>query len=767
MKKNVEGNAEKNAKKNAEKAAERSVRKEVKKAKKEAKKDAKKEKSAKKEKNVKKEKSAKKENGAQSKAAGIQGRGKKAMLSRGKRSIMQTLLTGFLIPVVLMIAMGIVTYYTASSGILAKYRESATSTVSAVGNYGELVFNTISGKALEMITNSDVGDYYEKHYGEQSVDALQSLRSARSVLGNAKSTNKYLFSCSVIPEGGSYLSTLSGGMTEQPFDDFSKTPEGEYLAANTGIRNKWLGYHSYLDENMSSTTDKYAIAYYQRMMKSDAILVMDVDMKTVEEMLAQMDFGKDSIRALISGDGREVVSVQGAEGEKTEVSDESAAESYFVGKQFYEETKDAEEIGNADVKVNGKRYVYIYTPIGKTGAMICALIPRSNLLRQVGIIKYITVFMVILAAGAALVIGVCISMGISRTVKNMTVGLSALAEGDFSKDFTTDRKDEFELLTSSLNVMLASMRTLMLDMKQFGNKVNDLSIDVSNKTADVSVSMDGIATSMDEVAKGVQNQAEDTENSNEKMTDFSDNINAVTNKTDDMGGVANKAIDAVEQGKIIVRSLSAKSDTTVSLTKVLVEDIDAVQKSSEEIKSFVDVINSIAGQTNLLSLNASIEAARAGEAGKGFAVVAEEIRKLADQSKASGEKIREIVENIGSTTDKTTASAKKAVDMVNEQAKDLSQTVEVFGMIQDCVGELVEGIRSITQRLEKVMEEKDLVQGSIQNISAVSEEVAASTQEVTRTLGSQVGVIQNLREEVEKLTDDVQQLNASIERFKI
>ena len=168
------------------------------------------------------------------------------------------------------------------------------------------------------------------------------------------------------------------------------------------------------------------------------------------------------------------------------------------------------------------------------------------------------------------------------------------------------------------------------------------------------------------------------------------------------------------------------------------------------------MINSIAGQTNLLSLNASIEAARAGEAGRGFAVVAEEIRKLADQSKESGNKIHEIVKKIGETADKTTASAREAESMVNE-----------FEMIQDCVGELVEGIRLITQRLEESMLEKDKVESSLQNIASVSEEVAASTQEVTATLGEQVSVVQTLKEEVELLRSDALELDKSIERFKI
>lgn len=690
-----------------------------------------------------------------------------------KKSIFSTLLVAFMVPVVLMIALGVVSYRTASSGIVDKYKESAQSTVSAVGDYFNLVCTNISNKALEMITNSDVGDYYDKYYGKQESKALETFRSAKSDIGNAKSTNKNIYSCTVIPEGGAYLSTLSGGMTETPVADFSNTAEGQYFAANSTQRNRWMGYQTYLDDNMQSKQEKYAMVYYQKFSNSDAYLVMSLDISVAEKMLGEIDFGKGSVKALVTADGREVAFEQKTDNpaEADAVSDEKEeaadAKQWFVGSDFYESTKEAEEPGYMDVKINGKKYVYIYTPVGNTKAMICTLIPQSNVLGQVGSIKYITIFMVILAAGAALITGFVISTGISKTVRKMSGGLAKVAQGDLTQDFTTKRQDEFKELTGSLNAMIESMRGLMRDMKQFGSKVTGLAENVSDKTGVINTSMQDIARAMGEVAGGVQGQAEDTESSNENMISFSENITTVTEKTSHMGQTADKAIEAVEQGRVIVQELSGKSDTTVSLTRVLVDDIDAVQKNSEEIKSFVDVINSIAGQTNLLSLNASIEAARAGEAGRGFAVVAEEIRKLADQSKESGNKIHEIVKKIGETADKTTASAREAESMVNEQARALQETVNVFEMIQDCVGELVEGIRLITQRLEESMLEKDKVESSLQNIASVSEEVAASTQEVTATLGEQVSVVQTLKEEVELLRSDALELDKSIERFKI
>lgn len=702
--------------------------------------------------------------------------GLKNLRGSNKKSILGTLLIAFMVPVVLMITLGVVSYRTASSGIVDKYKESAQSTVSAVGDYFNLVCANISNKALEMITNSNVGNYYDKYYGKQESKALETFRSAKSDIGNAKSTNKNIYSCTVIPEGGAYLSTLSGGMTATPMADFGNTAEGQYFAANTTQRNRWMGYQTYLDDNMQSKQEKYAMVYYQKFSKADAYLVMSLDISVVEKMLGEIDFGKGSVKALVTYDGREVTFEQKtdnpagtdegdtASDKETEAAD---AKQWFVGSDFYESTKEAEEPGYMDVKIDGKKYVYIYTPVGNTKAMICTLIPQNNVLGQVGSIKYITIFMVILAAGAALVTGFVISTGISKTVRDMSGGLARVAQGDLTRDFTTKRQDEFKELTGSLNAMIESMRGLMRDMKQFGSKVTGLAEDVSDKTGAINTSMQDIARAMDEVAGGVQGQAEDTESSNENMISFSENITTVTEKTSYMGQTADKAIEAVEQGRVIVQELSGKSDTTVSLTRVLVDDIDAVQKNSEEIKSIVDVINSIAGQTNLLSLNASIEAARAGEAGRGFAVVAEEIRKLADQSRESGNKIHEIVKKIGETADKTTASAREAESMVNEQARALQETVNVFGLIQDCVGELVDGIRLITQRLEESMLEKDKVENSLQNIASVSEEVAASTQEVTATLGEQVSVVQTLKEEVELLRSDALELDKSIERFKI
>ncbi|MCM1105925.1 MAG: methyl-accepting chemotaxis protein [Blautia sp.] len=680
---------------------------------------------------------------------------------RGKRSgsIMQTLLAGFFVPVILIIVLGVVCYNTASSGIMSKYRTSAVSTVSAVGSYGDLMCRAVSNKALELVTNGSVGDYYSKYYKRNDSQSAESYREAAALLRNALATNSTMYSCSVIPAGGSYATTLSGTMSDNPGEDFFASPEGAFFAADAGAQNQWCGYHTYLDENLNSDPSKYGLAFFQRISHGDSVLVMDISMDAIRDMLEQMDFGEGSIRAVISPDGRETALRQGEE--------ELLADTWFSGESFYEETKDAPEPGYRNVTIGGESYLYVYSSMGAKGVMVCALIPKNHLLSQVMTIKYVTIAIVILAVIASLLIGMYISAGISRTVRSMTAGLSRVAEGDFSASFHTKRRDEFQTLTQSLNSMLQSMRELMRNMKQFSSKVNDMAGNVQTKTLTVNDSIEHVSTAMGEVSKGVQSQAQDTEKSNEKMIDFSGSINMVTDRTSDMGSVADRAIDAVGQGKAIVEELNRKSNHTVELTANLVDDIRAVQENSQEITNFVAIISSIADQTNLLSLNASIEAARAGEAGRGFSVVAEEIRKLADQSNESASQIQHIVEHIVATTDQTTASAQKTEAMVNEQARALEQTSEVFTLIQESVGELVEDIKSITDHLTQILAEKDVVEASIMNISAASEEVAASTEEVNTSMGAQVSAVQSLKQEAELLSRDAEELNAAMERFRI
>jgi len=203
----------------------------------------------------------------------------------------------------------------------------------------------------------------------------------------------------------------------------------------------------------------------------------------------------------------------------------------------------------------------------------------------------------------------------------------------------------------------------------------------------------------------------------------------------------------------------------VDITNAVIVGIEELQESSKSIGNIIGVINEIAEQTNLLSLNASIEAARAGEAGRGFAVVAGEIRKLADQSVESANKIRIIIEEINSKTKATVTTAKQAESVVAVQEKSLKNTLTVFIDIQEQVVELVTNVNNIAIGVNDIADTKSETLLAIENISAVSEETAATAEEVTETATRQMQAVEDLNRAAESLNKNASALSQAIDLF--
>lgn len=675
-------------------------------------------------------------------------------------SVKGTLIKAFSAPVVLIVILGVVSYMTASSTIKSKVEESSKSAITAMGMYCEQMLANVSSKALELVVSDDISSYYELYYKKNDSKAMEYWRAAKKTLLQAKASVDCMYSYSVIPVGGTYLTSVSGSLGENAHEDFMASPEGQYFAESTQ-KTAWFGYHTYLDDQLGITTDRYALAYYQKFLKTDTFLVLDISLEAVEEVLARMDLGENSIKALVSKDGREIIRIQ-QDGEDVVYETEEAV---FAGRDYYLNSLEEEESGSEYVKYNGEKWLYVHTPIGKTGVVLCSLIPQDNILREVATIRNLSIIMVILTGIVAFVIGNIIATGMSKSVKIMTTGLDKVADGDLTAEFNIKSRDEFGLLAKGLNETVASMRVLMSDMKKFGNQVKEMADGVAIKSDTINTSVREISQAVDEVAAGAQKQAQEADLSNDKMVGFAERVDSVCAGADDMGNTIDKATAAVKQGRVIVDELNQKSETTVAITKVLVENINDVQQRSAEIEGFIDTINSIAKQTNLLSLNASIEAARAGENGRGFAVVAEEIRKLADESMEAGKNIKGIVESITETTKKTTASAKEAETIVYAQAASLEETIQVFGEINQCVDTLVTGLTDIADSMQTINAEKEVVQDSIRNISVVSEESAVATEEVTATLDEQVKIVADLARDVERLKHEADALDQSIGKF--
>lgn len=206
---------------------------------------------------------------------------------------------------------------------------------------------------------------------------------------------------------------------------------------------------------------------------------------------------------------------------------------------------------------------------------------------------------------------------------------------------------------------------------------------------------------------------------------------------------------------------------TVNITDSMIRTINQLAEYSKSIGKIINLLGSISEQTKLLALNASIEAAKAGEAGRGFAVVASEIRKLADMSKESTREVDEIIKKIINQTKEAQEIAGKVEFVINNQNTAVETVTGAFGKIKSAVEELFEKIEDINKLILSIDNEKTAIIESIENISAISQETAASTQEVSASTEEQLAAIEELKAMIERLNILAQDLYQAMQVFRV
>jgi methyl-accepting chemotaxis protein len=195
------------------------------------------------------------------------------------------------------------------------------------------------------------------------------------------------------------------------------------------------------------------------------------------------------------------------------------------------------------------------------------------------------------------------------------------------------------------------------------------------------------------------------------------------------------------------------------------QTVRALETNAAEIASMTMLVSEIASQTNLLSLNASIEAARAGEAGQGFAVVAGEVKKLADQSVTAASQIFKAVDSITSAVSQVQASVSQSLTLFQQQEQATASTDASFAEISDQVKQIASQVNKLAQDMQSSHELSNQVQQAIENISAITEQSAAGSQEITASTVEQQNAFRQSGEKVKMLRQIRQEMQHELDRF--
>lgn len=402
---------------------------------------------------------------------------------------------------------------------------------------------------------------------------------------------------------------------------------------------------------------------------------------------------------------------------------------------------------------------YIISIITGTACFIAGMSLKSTL-------SYFLLF-ILCSIIAVFVSGFFIRRSLKKLVVHFSNELEVIKKGDFSHLVESQKYESLSGVASTVNSVLCDIRILIDSFFKLSLSIVESSKKVSDTAQNASAAMEEISKTVDEIARGASEQADDAqqgvtvvEKLSEQIDFVYESYNGVIDETRRISGLNSVGLESVS-------ILREKSSQTYDTSEKIISAVEKFANTVKDIGLFVESIENIAEQTNLLALNAAIEAARAGEAGKGFAVVADEVRKLADQSRNSTEEITHLMQSIREESQLAIRSIETMKIVSQEQNLAVNKTDNAFSDIANAINLIVNKINEVNQSVTKMQNDKNGVITAIENISSVSEQTAAASEQVASTTEIQLKAIDEMKVASENLDQLVQELDLNLKRYKL
>jgi methyl-accepting chemotaxis protein len=487
-----------------------------------------------------------------------------------------------------------------------------------------------------------------------------------------------------------------------------------------------------------------------------------------EELIDSFVEGTNMAVTVLYGDTRMATSLISKEnGERivgTKASDE-VTETVIEQGQEYEST---------DLTINEQDYYAYYVPLTNSDGSIVGMIfvgePSADI--DSFIIERVknTILICIVIVLIVIVIAIWSAKRIINALAEAERVLTQVSEGNLTVSVdgkALKRSDEIGVMARSLNTTIEKLRNIITHifnstevLMQEGTQLSEMSEQTSRSTTEVS-------RAIEEISNGAVTQAEEVEGATQLVSSMGHQIEDIVANINELFQVSEKMQKAGQNAQENMNLLQASNEQTNAAIGKVAENVEKTDHSVEAISETLTLITDIADETNLLSLNASIEAARAGEAGKGFAVVAGQIQKLAEESNASASKIEEIISTLAADSANTLSVMDELRNNIKVQQEKMADTI---GKFEDVSGGIVTSNDS-TKYIQKQASDCDASRISvvdiIQNLSALSEENAAATEQTTASMEELNSTIKSLAKSAGGLQELALSLENEIKFFQI
>ncbi|MDR2897650.1 MAG: methyl-accepting chemotaxis protein [Spirochaetaceae bacterium] len=415
-------------------------------------------------------------------------------------------------------------------------------------------------------------------------------------------------------------------------------------------------------------------------------------------------------------------------------------------------------------------------------------------------VTQLTEFIIILAI-ICLVIAVVITYFVlhatTKPIETVTETLKDIAqgEGDLTRRITVKGKDEIGELSLYFNQTLEKIRNLVRIIKGQSVTLFDIGTELAGNMSQTAAAVNQITANIQSIQMRIMNQSASVTQTNATMEQITDNINKLGDHIEKQTANVTQSSSAIEEMlaniQSVTQTLVRNADNVQSLSNAsevgrnglqeVAVDIQEIAKESEGLLEINGVMENIASQTNLLSMNAAIEAAHAGEAGKGFAVVADEIRKLAEDSGIQSKTISTVLKKIKTAIDKITASTNnvltkfgaidQGVKTVSDQEENIRNAMEEQGqgsqLILESVGQLNETTQQVKTGSMEMQEGSAEVVRESKNLEQVTQEIASGMNEMAEGANEMNTAIHRVNELTSKNREHIEMLMQEVAKFKV